>query len=296
MARFDTIDLSRLPAPQVLQALDFEGLNADFIAAFIASAAVTGFNYDVGDLETDPIVVTGQAFSYQRTLDRARVNDAARSVMLAFAGGTDLDHLAALYGVSRAVISPATGDEPAVMESDARLRARAQLAPEALATAGTRGAYIFHAMAADPTVTDVGLIVPEPGQVDVVVQAGSTGEASEEVVERVRQRLVRDDIRPLTVAVTARAADIVPYNVTAVLEILRGPDPEIIRTNAEAALRAFARARFRVGYRIPLSSIFAALTVPGVERVRLTAPVADVAPARDELARLATVSLTTEFV
>jgi phage-related baseplate assembly protein len=296
MARFDTIDLSRLPAPQVLEALDFEGLNADFIAAFIASAASTGFNYDVAGMETDPVVITGQAFSYQRTLDRARINDAARSVMLAFATGADLEHLAALYGITRAVVTPAAGGDPAVMESDARLRARVQLAPEALATTGTRGGYIFHAMAADPTVTDVGLIVPQPGQVDVIVQAGENGEASSEVVERVRQRLVRDDIRPLTVAVTARPADIVPYSVSAVLEILRGPDPALILANAEASLRAFARTRFRVGHRVPISSLYAALTVAGVERVRLSAPLTDVRPPLDGLARLGGVSLATEFV
>lgn len=295
MTRFDTVDLSRLPAPNVIEPLDYEGLNSDFIASFIASAGAVGFGYDVQGLETDPVVITGQAFSFQRLLDRARVNDAARSVMLAFSTGADLEHLAALYGVRRAVVSPATANAPEVLESDERLRARVQLAPEALATTGTRGGYIFHAFAADPTVTDVGLIVPTPGQVDVVVQAGATGEASPEVVSRVLQRLTRDDIRPLTVAVTVRAAVIVPYSVTATLEVLRGPDPALIRQNAEASLRAFAKTRFRVGYRVPVSSIFAALTVPGVERVRLTAPVSDVAPARDALARLDAVSLTTEF-
>lgn len=296
MSRFDTVDLSSVPAPAVIETISFDALQADFVAAFVQFAAEAGMVYDVGGLETDPVVITGEAFSGRRMLDRARVNDAARAVMLPFAVGTDLDNLAALYKVKRQVVTPATDDTAAVMETDERLRERVQLAPEALTTCGTPGGYRFHALTAEATVTDVGLIVPQPGQVDVVVMAGANGEASPEVVETVRDYLSRDDIKPLTVALTVRAATIVPYDVTAVLEVVRGPDPTLIKNNAEASLRSHAAARFKVGRRFPISDLYAALHVPGVEKVRLTVPTTEVVPGADGVGRLRTVTLTTETV
>ncbi|MGU9981456.1 baseplate J/gp47 family protein [Phreatobacter sp. HK31-P] len=295
MNRFDSVDLSQLVPPDVIEPLDFERLNSEYLTAFVEAAVKVGFSYDVTALETDPVAIMSQAFSYMRLLDRGRVNDAAREVMLAFAMGDNLDHLAALYKVGRQVVTPATLTEAAVMEDDERLRLRVQLAPEALSCAGTRGGYMFHAFTADPTVTFVGLIVPTPGQVDVIVQAGESGEASPTVVENVRLRLMRDDIRPLTVAVTARAATIKPYNVTASLKVLRGPDAQVLRTNAEAALRAYAARRFRVGKAIPISGIIAALSVAGIDSVVLQSPASDFEPGPDGLARLGTVTLTSEI-
>ncbi len=290
--RFDTIDLSRVPAPAVIETIDYEAMNGAFIEAFVAAAAKVGLAYDVGMLETDPVVIGSEAFAYQRMLDRARVNDAARAVMLAYAVGTDLDNLAALYGVTRMVVTPATDFTLAVMESDERFRARIQLAPEALTTCGTKPGYRFHAFSAHASVTDINVLVPQPGYVDVVVQAGANGEASPEVITAVRNRLLRDDIKPLTVALAVRAATIVPYNVTATLDILRGPDQSMIQANAMASLASYAASRFRVGASVPRSGIIAALSVPGVERVTLASPAADLQPAGDELLRIGTVSLT----
>ncbi|WP_018183989.1 baseplate assembly protein [Kaistia granuli] len=292
MSRFDTIELSRLPAPAVIEKLDFETLFGGFRAAFEGLMP----DYDVGALETDLAMIAGQAFGYQRLLDRARVNDAARSVMLAFARGSDLDQLAAHYNVARVVLTPATGTTPAVMEDDTRFRARVQLAPEALATTGTRGAYIFHALAADPSISDVGLIVPRPGEVHVIVMAGQTGEPSSATVDSVRARLTRDDIKPLTDAVVVRPVGVVPYSVAATLEIARGPDPALIRQQAETSLRIYAASRQRVGAFVPVSGLHAALSVAGVQRVRLQQWSKDLTVGLDQAPRLGTIEISTELV
>ncbi|WP_336800661.1 baseplate assembly protein [Kaistia sp. MMO-174] len=292
MSRFDTIELSSLPAPAVIETLDFETLFGAFRSAFEGLMP----DYDVGALETDPAMIAGQAFGWERLKDRARVNDAARSVMLAFARGSDLDQLAAHYGVERVVLVPATSTAPAVLEDDARFRTRVQLAPEAMATTGTRGAYIFHALAADPAISDIGLIVPRPGEVHVIIMAGATGEPTSTTVDSVRARLTRDDIKPLTDAVVVRAVGMVPYSVAATLEIARGPDPALIRQQAVASLRAYAASRQRVGAFVAVSGLHASLSVPGVQRVRLLQWSQDLTVGLDQAPRLDTVDVTTELV
>lgn len=98
---------------------------------------------------------------------RQRVNDATRATMLAYASGTDLDNRAADYDVQRLLITPADPDAippvEAVWESDERLRYRCQMALEGLSVAGSRGAYVFHALSASPLVGDVAVDSPQPG-------------------------------------------------------------------------------------------------------------------------------------
>ena len=117
------IDLSQLPAPTVVETLDYESvlaaLQADFTARYPAFTAA---------LESEPVLKLLEVAAWRELIVRGRVNDAARACMLAYALGSDLDHLAALYGVQRLLLD--AGDPTAVppvpptYESDARLRAR----------------------------------------------------------------------------------------------------------------------------------------------------------------------------
>ena len=61
-------------------------------------------------LESDPAIKLMEAAAYRELLIRQRVNDAARSVMPAFAAGADLDHFAAFYGVERQALDPGDPD------------------------------------------------------------------------------------------------------------------------------------------------------------------------------------------
>ncbi|MBB4287751.1 hypothetical protein, partial [Roseospira goensis] len=122
MTGFTVIDLSRLPAPDVLQVLDFEAELAAILAEFQGRypdwSAV---------LESDPVMKLAEAVAYRLTLRMAEWNDGARGLMLAYATGSTLDHLSALMNVSRLTVTPAddTSDPPtpAVMETDDALRA-----------------------------------------------------------------------------------------------------------------------------------------------------------------------------
>lgn len=291
---FTQIDLSRLPPPDVIESLDYESILAEMTAAVVAVAPEME---PVMALETEPAVKVLQVCAYYVLLTRARVNDAARAVMLAFATGSDLEHLGALFGVSRAVIDPGDPDAappvPAVLEDDTRLRSRIQLALEGFSTAGPIGAYLFHTLSASPLVLDAFVDSPEPGEVRVtVLSTEGDGAAGSELLATVLAALNAEDVRPLTDLVSVQSASIVPVSIEAGIEIMSGPDPEVVLAAAQAAIEAWAVDVHRLGRSVRLSAIYAALHREGVKRVILAEPLADIEIAADEAPHVAGIALS----
>jgi phage-related baseplate assembly protein len=281
---FTSINLSQLPAPQVLQAVDFETVLADMLAELRQRDPV----FDAL-VESDPAYKILEIAAFYRTLAIQQVNDAARAVMPAYATGADLDHIAARYAVERLVIEP--GDPQAlppvqpVLESDDALRRRMFLAFEGLSTAGPMGAYVFHALGADPDVGDASVQSPAPGEVLVTVLSRSgDGAAPTVLLAAVDAALNADDVRPLTDLVTVQSAEILTYNVQAVLTVLPGPDSAVVREAAECAALAYASQQRRLGADITLSGLYAALHQPGVQNVTLVSPAADIAVSASQAA------------
>jgi phage-related baseplate assembly protein len=265
-----TIDLTQLPPPDLVEPLDFEQILADLRA----DLAVRLPEFTAGDLESDPIVKLLEAFGYREMLLRQRINEAGRATLLAFATGADLDHLAALLGVVR-------GEA----ETDTRLRARTQLSLEGFSTAGPIGAYRYHALAASPLVKDVGVFSPEPGVVRVAVLSDvGDGTASGDLLGLVVAALSDEDVRPLTDQLQVISADIVPYTVNAGLVIADGPDAALVLAQAQAQAQTYVAQRHRVGRRVAVSGLLAALHAAGVERVELSSPLADVVPSSQSAA------------
>ncbi len=221
------IDLSQLPSPDIVETLDYETLLAARKARLVSlyPAAEQAEIAATLALESEPLVKLLQENAYREIVLRQRVNDAARAVMLAYAVGTDLDHLAALFGIRRLTISPAdpAHDLAAVMESDADLRARTQLAPQSFSVAGPEGAYVSHARNADGRVLDASAVSPAPCEVLVTVLArDGDGTAAPALIDAVAAALQADDVRPLTDKVTVRGAEILRYQVRAA-GVLRRP-------------------------------------------------------------------------
>ncbi|EOC0041751.1 baseplate assembly protein [Cronobacter turicensis] len=278
-----TIDLSQLPAPDVVEELDFETILAERKATLISlypeeeQAAIAR----TLALESEPIVKLLQENAYREVIWRQRVNEAAKAVMLAYATGRDLDVLGGNFGVSRLVITPAdeTAMPPviAVMESDADFRLRIQQALEGLSVAGSTGAYEYHGRSADGRVADISVISPQPACVTVsVLSREDNGKASDELLTVVRNALNDEDVRPVADRLTVQSASIVDYQIVATLYLYPGPEIELVRAAAETRLQAYISAQHRIGRDIRRSAIFAALHVEGVQRVELAAPVADV--------------------
>ncbi|ELM3658163.1 baseplate assembly protein [Edwardsiella piscicida] len=277
------IDLSQLPAPDVIEELDYESLLAERKTTLISLYPEEQRDAIAHTLtlESEPIVKLLEENAYRELLLRQRVNEAARAVMLAYSADSDLDALTANLNTERLTIVPA--DEttlpptPAVMEHDDDLRLRAQQAFEGLSVAGPVGAYEYHGRSADGRVADVSVDSPAPARVTIaVLSREGNGTASEELLAIVAKALNGEDVRPVADRVTVKSATIVPYQINATLYLYPGPEAEPIRQAAEAKLKAYINAQHRLGRDIRLSAIYAALHVEGVQRVALASPAADI--------------------
>lgn len=277
------IDLSQLPAPNVIEPLDFETLLAERKAALIAlfDPAQQAAIARTLALESEPLTKFLEESAYRELLWRQRVNEAARAVMLAYAENSDLDVLAANNNTQRLTIRPADNTTlpptDAVMESDTDLRLRAQQAFEGLSVAGPAGAYTYHGRSADGRIADISVISPAPAYVTVtVLSREGDGTASAELINKVAAALNAEHIRPIGDRVTVQTAQIVPYQIDATLYFYPGPEAEPLMYAATQQLEKYISLQHRLGRDIRQSAIHAALHVAGVQRVELSAPKADI--------------------
>ncbi len=326
MSQFTAINLALIPAPKVIEVIDFEQVLAEMLADL--SARLPDFDTF---LESDPAMKLLEVAAYRETVLRQRINDAAKAVMLSYALDSDLDQIGVLFGVTRLVITPANPDATpptaAVFESNSDFRYRIQLSLEGLSTAGPEGAYIFHALsasgqvldasatsflpddikqivydvlashsAAAPLVTDMQAALDSakwPGDVEItVLSREGDGSASAALVDTVDASLSAEDVRPLTDYVQVQGATIVPYQVAATLYFYAGPDRTVIMAAAQAAIEAYAESQHRLGLDVTLSGIYAALHQPGVQRVELAAPLASLVIDRQSASYCTAIALT----
>lgn len=294
MSAFNAIDLSVLPAPDVVEIPDYEAILDDMRLAVIEAAPEIAAAME---LESEPAVKVLEICAYRAFLTLNRVNQAARACMLAFSAGSDLEHLGALLGVERLVVTPADpeADPPVaeVLEDDERLRERIQLALEGYSSAGPVGAYVFHALSASAEVKDVAVESPVPGDVLVtVLSTDGDGTAAPELLATVLEALNDEYVRPLCDSVTVQGATIQSYDVVAELEIPEGPDASVVVAAAEAALAEYVAASHALGRIVSLSGLMAALHQPGVTRATVTSPAADIEPAATAAAWCNSITVT----
>ncbi|WP_060482037.1 MULTISPECIES: baseplate J/gp47 family protein [Pseudomonas] len=290
-----TIDLTALPAPAVLETLDFEETYQGELATFRQLMEQDGQEWSA-PLESDPVTKLIELGSYRRLLNRARVNDAGKALLLAYAKGTDLDQLAANVNLQRLVIQAedltAVPPVPAVMEEDDALRERVQLVYEGLTTAGPRNSYILHARNASGLVADATAESPSPAVVVVtVLSLDGTGAAPAELLDTVAAQLNDDDVRPVADRVTVQSAQILPYKVNAkVYMVSNGPENEAILATCRERLQAWVNPRRRLGVEVARSGVDAQLHINGVSRVELTGW-ADIKPTKAQAAWCSDISV-----
>lgn len=271
------IDLSRLPAPTIVEQISYE----DILQAMIDRVTVLLPSFDA-TVDSDPAVKVLQVAAYREMLIRQQFNDRARQVMLAFARDSNLDQLGANFNVERLVLDPGDpqqGVDP-VYEDDDAYRERIQLSPEGQSVAGPDTAYIFHARSADATIRDASAISPVPGQVLVtILSRNGNGAASPEQLDAVSAVLgtvAGNQVRPLTDQVIVASAEIVNYTIDAELTFFSGPDQALVLATAQRNLDAWLAKSGKLGVDAVRAAILAALFVEGVQNVRLTSPADDV--------------------
>jgi phage-related baseplate assembly protein len=259
MSRFTAIDLSGLAPPDIIETLDYEAIvtamRDDLVERFPLIAGVI-------DLESEPARKLIEAFAYRELGLRARINDAARAVLLASSYGTNLDHLGALFATARQ-----DG------ESDQRFRRRIQLAPEAFSVAGPEGAYQYHALTVAPWARDVSAVSRRPGVVRVtVLKEGADPMPTLAERETIRLHLRDEAIRPLTDVVEVMPPTIRRTRIAAKLTLYPGPDGEMVRQRALTAVTSWVEKNRMLGMNLRRSALYAALHQEGVHSVDLISP------------------------
>ncbi len=277
MNSFAAIDLSQLPAPQIVEQIDFELILAERKAYMISLWPIEEQAQIAArlELESEPLAKLLQESAYRETIWRQRVNEASMANLLALAKGADLDQLAGNFNVQRLVVQEskpmAVPPVARLMESDDSLRERAQMSWEGLSTAGPRNSYIFHARGADGRVADATAESPSPAVAVVTVQSLlGDGTAPPDLITAVKTYLSDDDRRPVADRLTVQGAQILRYQVKAKLYLLTsGPESEPILAAAEQRLLTYVSQRRRLAMEVSESALHAALFVEGVRKVEL---------------------------
>ncbi len=153
-----SLNLSSLPDPQIIETVSyqsiFDSLRADFQSRFPSFSAL---------VESDPAIKLLEVAAYREVILRARVNDAFKATLLAYAAAGDLDNLAAFYGLTRLA-----------EETDAELRERTINRIQGSSTAGGGAWYRYQALSADSGVRDARVTSPAAGEVEIALLSKET--------------------------------------------------------------------------------------------------------------------------
>ncbi|KZN65726.1 hypothetical protein N473_11920 [Pseudoalteromonas luteoviolacea CPMOR-1] len=256
------IELAKLPPPQVIEALSYDEIYKQMEQALLEKLP------DHALLASDPAIKLIEIASYRELLLRQRINDAAKSVMLAFSQGSDLDNLGALFGIGR--------DEN---EDDERYRQRIPLSLESYSMAGTKGAYEYHTLTANDQVKDVYVDSERPGYVNVYALINTMTEAqANEIKADIDTRLHDEDIRPITDKVVTQWVMPTRQVLSAQIYLNIGANKAQVELAIMQALDVFMIQHCKLGEEVPHSGIIDALHQPGVRKVKVLAPTEDLQP------------------
>lgn len=269
-------DLASLPPPQSIEELSFERIFAEMLQDFRAR-----YPQYSALLASDPAIKLIEVAAYRELLLRARINEAARANLLAFAVGNDLEHLGAFYGVSRL---PQEQDEP--------LRRRIRARIMGFANAGGAAHYRYWALSASPEVADVAVDSPGPGRVRIsVLPTGHSDTVPEALLETVRATVLRDDVRVLTDTVEVVPVSLVPVTVAAQIWLYPDTPMAVFDGLAQRLTQALAKEAV-LGWDLTRSWLIGQLQQAGVHKVELSEPATDIRIHSTQAVRLTDVQLT----
>lgn len=275
------INFEDLPAPNVVEELDFERLFADRLGLMLGLDE----KYEqVLSLESDPLVINFQVNAYKELLLRNRINEVAKSRLLALATQGDLDHLGDFYGVLRAET-----------ESDEVFRQRIREQIKASSTAGSRYHYRSRAMEVNPSaLRDIAVDSPGGGKVRVSLQfspeydfleentslisqlsekekAKKIEEKQRELEEQIREYVTSDTVRMLTDQVTVSRAEKVSVDIVATIQ-LHPTTPQPIYDQIFLDFRAHWEDAAHMGRDISPSWVLSQLHRKGIHHIQLHEP------------------------
>ena len=232
-------------------------------------------------VESDPLIKLLEIVAYREFLLRQRINQTAKANLLAFATGSDLDNLAAFYGITR--------NEN---ETDDELRSRTQAKIEGWSSAGSREAYKFHALNSDPRVKEANADSPEPRLVRIsILSKENDGVVSDNLLESVNNYMQRDDIRMLTDTVEVVSCELLDLNIQAKITLMSSTPTEFLNTIKSSFRNAFTKIA-GLGVSISRSRIISNLFLDGVKDVELSNPTEDLIATEIQCPRLVSLELS----
>lgn len=278
------IDFSRLKPPKVIEEVEFERILQRYRADAVRRS--NGRLSRAVSLEQSPTNVVLETEAYGEVVVRSRVNAAARAVMLPFSTGTDLDVLAAFHNLARQplVSQPRPySTHPEDWQSDEAFRRDVQLAAEAYSSAGSEGAYIFHALRAHTGLRDASATrIDDRGGVKVtLMNSGLDPLPTEAQLRAVSSRLNHETIKPLTDTVSVAPVTVRRTNIRAGVVLYPGPDQALVVADIKAAMTRVRSRISLIGRDLTRSAIIAALNQEGVQSSVLHEPAADITVGRD---------------
>ncbi|WP_336022791.1 baseplate assembly protein [Acinetobacter lwoffii] len=282
-----TVDFSQLPVPQLIQELDYESILNDRKEKFIAL-------YDESEhdnwrmilsRESEPVTKLLEENAYLEMLYQQKCNTDARSLLLAYAEGADLDHLALTeYGITRLLVTPADNSAipplPAVYESDERLKERCLLSFDGMNTAGSSNAYRYFTLSADGRVDGVKVYshTDNPYLLDIIISQvdSENGEASEELVSIVQAALDPENVRPICDRPLVKSSIASNYQISARIYVGKNAEDSLLLEATNLRIQSYIKKSKKEGQSIRLSALYAALHVDGIQRVIIDSPQTDI--------------------
>jgi len=226
-----------------------------------------------------------QENAYLEMLYQAKCNADARSLLLAYAEKSDLDHLALTeYGLTRLVVTPADNTVippiEAVYESDERLRERCILSFDGMNTAGSANAYRYFALSADGRVDGIKVYshIDNPYLLDIIISQidSQNGEATQELLQIVQTALDPEHVRPVCDRPIVKSSIASPYSINARLFVGKNAEDSLLLEAANIRIQSYIQKARKNGQSIRLSALYAALHVDGINRVVIDAPASDI--------------------
>lgn len=193
-----------------------------------------------------------------------------------------------------AVMNTVTTYGGADTEDDESLKDRIFNAPSSYSNAGSAGAYEYHTKTVDPTISNVVVTSPTPGQVDVYFVCDGGRIPEQALIEKVENYLMDSNVRPLTDVVTVQAPKMQEYNVEFTYYIGTSNKVAVatIQANIETAVSVYnAWQTEKIGRDINQYYLIQKVMEAGAKRVEVSSP-SFVALDKTTIAKLGTVKMT----
>lgn len=253
--------LDELPTPNIIEPIDFDALLTERRQALIA------LNPEYADalaLASEPLSIDLEQHTYRELILRQRVNEAAKSRLLALARDGDLDHLGDFYGVERHANEP---------DASYRLRIRERIS--ASSTAGGAAHYRSRAMEVNPlAIRDVAVDSPKGGAVRVSVLVAQ-GYDQDTWVDKVREHVSSDEVRMLTDTLEVVPAELLSVDLEADIVLLPTTLMSVFEQLETDLVESWQQSA-ELGWDLVPSWLEAQLHKAGVYSVKLKAPLSDI--------------------